>query len=300
MDGCFIGKVALFFRTWNKSSKSVWISLICSSYSAIYWICRKPWRKPPNPPQYATLKTQVRRLIKEGCVWMILSLLTMKKAARISLLSNRWRYLWTYIAALNFDASHIIYGLELGDKKPEVERHLYLSWVNQVLKSHYAPTINEFNVQFDLDVTCKFDIDNWVNFVVEKRVKRLEFDSLENWGKTSYNFPDADCITNHLHSLFLGFTSFNSLTNLFLKYVDCLEITYCFNVESIEISAMNLVSFMYFGPKISLPFKTIKEPIERYIRGDYYNYLICNFWEISRHLSQLESLTLDVTIIETQ
>ncbi|XP_059657252.1 putative FBD-associated F-box protein At5g56390 [Cornus florida] len=268
----------------------------------------------------------------------------MKEAARTSLLSKRWSYMWTHIATLNFDATHILNELKVEDKELEVERHLYLSWVNIVLKSHNGPTIDEFRVQFDLDETCKFDIDNWVNFAVEKRVRRLELDLLDIWlisrEEEDYNFPDGNRITNHLHSLSLGFTGFNSLTNLFLKYVnvtgqvlehfltncpfleqlcveksDCLinlkvpdlslklqrlEITYCFNVESIEISAMNLVSFMYFGPKISLPFKNVQDPVELYFGGDYCNYLICNFWEISSYLSQLESLTLYMTIVELE
>ncbi|XP_059657263.1 F-box/LRR-repeat protein At3g59200-like isoform X1 [Cornus florida] len=267
----------------------------------------------------------------------ILSLLTMKEAGRSSLLSKRWRYVWTYITDLNFDASHIIYGLELEDKELEEGRPFYLSWVNQVLNSFNGPCIDQFRVQFDLDKTCRFDIDNWVNFAIEKRVKRLDLDLFQP-GRTTegYNFPDTDRITNHLHSLSLGFTRCNSLTNLLLKDVnvtgqvledfltncpfleqlsvansECLvnlkvhslklkrlEITYCDNVESIEISAMNLVSFNYSGPKISQPFKNVNELVELNIGGDYYDYLIYNFFEISSYLSHLESLTLTMTSVE--
>ncbi|XP_059657262.1 uncharacterized protein LOC132303839 isoform X2 [Cornus florida] len=77
-----------------------------------------------------------------------------------------------------------------------------------------------------------------------------------------------------------------------------LEITYCGNVESIEISAMNLVSFNYSGPKISQPFKNVNELVELNIGGDYYDYLIYNFFEISSYLSHLESLTLTMTSVE--
>ncbi|XP_059657266.1 F-box protein At5g03100-like isoform X2 [Cornus florida] len=269
----------------------------------------------------------------------ILSLLTMKEAGRSSLLSKRWRYVWTYITDLNFDASHIIYGLELEDKELEEGRPFYLSWVNQVLNSFNGPCIDQFRVQFDLDKTCRFDIDNWVNFAIEKRVKRLDLDLFQP-GRTTegYNFPDTDRITNHLHSLSLGFTRCNSLTNLLLKDVnvtgqvledfltncpfleqlsvansECLvnlkvhslklkrlEITYCDNVESIEISAMNLVSFNYSGPKISQPFKNVNELVELNIGGDYYDYLIYNFFEISSYLSHLESLTLTMTSVELE
>ncbi|XP_059658939.1 F-box/LRR-repeat protein At3g03360-like [Cornus florida] len=143
----------------------------------------------------------------------ILSLLTMKKVARTSVSSKRWRYLWTYIIGLNFDALHIFHGIKRGDKELEVEKPLYLSWVNQVLKSYNGPSLNEFRVQFDLDETCKFDIDNWVNFAMEKRVRRLELDFSASCFHTreeeDYNYS----ITNHLHSLSLWC---NSLTNLVL------------------------------------------------------------------------------------
>ncbi|XP_059634330.1 F-box/FBD/LRR-repeat protein At1g13570-like isoform X2 [Cornus florida] len=265
----------------------------------------------------------------------ILSLLTMKEAGRTSLLSKRWRYTWTYIAGLNFDSLPIRYGIKLREKKVEVERPLYLSWVNQVLKSHNAPTIDEFRVQFDLDETCRLDIDNWVNFAMEKRVRRLELDFKETLlyrrEEEDYNFPIPDGITNHLH----GFASCNSLTNLLLRRINVtgqvlefflmncpfleqlsvkesdglvnlkvpdlslnlmrLEISHCFNVESIEISAMNLMSFKYFGPKISLPFKNVQPPIDLFIGGEYCDYLIYKFLEISSYLSQLESLELQMT-----
>ncbi|XP_059667028.1 F-box/FBD/LRR-repeat protein At4g26340-like isoform X2 [Cornus florida] len=250
----------------------------------------------------------------------------MKEAGRTSLLSKRWRYMWTYIEGLNFDASHIINALELGEKELEVERRLYLNWVNQVLKSYNGTSLDEFRVLFDLDdESCKFDIDNWVNFAIEKRVKRLELDL-------------SPCSGISVHSLSLGFTSCNSLTNLLLTNVNVtgqvleyfltncpfleqlsvsgsnslvnlkvpdlalklkrLGIIYCFDVESIEISAMNLVSFEYFGPKISQPFKNVKEPVELCIGGEYCDYLIYNFFEISNYLSQLESLTLHATFYE--
>ncbi|XP_059657324.1 F-box/FBD/LRR-repeat protein At1g13570-like [Cornus florida] len=268
----------------------------------------------------------------------ILSLLTMKEAGRTSLLSKRWRYTWTYITGLNFDSLPIKFGIKLREKKVEVERPLYLSWVNHVLKSHNAPIIDEFRVQFDLDETYRLDIDNWVNFAMKKRVKRLELDlseSIRNRDRGNYNFPDLDGITNHPYSLSLGFTKCNFLTNLLLTdtningqvleyfLTNCplleqlcvknsdslvnlkvpdlslklkrLEILLCFNVESIEIFATNLMSFRYYGPKISLPFKNVQPPIDLFIGGEYCNYLIYKFLEISSYLSQLESLALEMT-----
>ncbi|XP_059658948.1 F-box/FBD/LRR-repeat protein At1g13570-like [Cornus florida] len=166
----------------------------------------------------------------------------MKEAGRISLLSKRWKYMWTHYTCLNFDASHIINGILLGEKEVEVEKPLYLSWVNQVLKSHNGPTIDEFRVQFDLDGTCRSDIDNWVNFAMDKRVKRLELDFTDNRNytrKEEYYYKYH--ITNHLHSSSLGFTGCNPLTNLILTHVyvtrQVLEnfLTYCPFLEQLSV-----------------------------------------------------------------
>ncbi|XP_059657227.1 F-box/LRR-repeat protein At3g26922-like [Cornus florida] len=278
--------------------------------------------------------------LPDGVLVSILKLLTMKEAARTSFLSKRWRYMWTHITRLNFDpSSHIIQGICERQKEVEVERPLYLSWVNQVLTSHNAPTIDEFRVRFDFGESSTLDINNWVNFAMEKRVKILELDLAEctdySREEEDYNFPDPDGIINHLHSLPFGFTSCNFLTNLLLTHVNVtgqvleyfltnfpnleqlyvkesdalvnlkvpdlalklkrLEITFCFNVESIEISATNLVSFKYFGPKISLPFKNVQSPVDLYIGGEYCIYLIYKFLDISSYLSKLESLALEMT-----
>ncbi|XP_059657389.1 F-box/LRR-repeat protein At3g03360-like [Cornus florida] len=194
----------------------------------------------------------------------ILSLLTMKEAARSSLISKRWRYMWTYVTRMNFDASSIIDGILLGDKEVEAERPLYLSWVNQVLKSHNAPTIDEFRVQFDLDETCRFDIDNWINFAMEKRVRSLKLDlkELTEYDREvgeNYKFSH----TNHLHSLSIGFTNCNSLTNLVLSHVDVsgrvLEyiLTTCPSLEQLSVQeSESLVNLKV--PDLSLKLKHLE------------------------------------------
>ncbi|XP_059658984.1 F-box/FBD/LRR-repeat protein At4g00160-like [Cornus florida] len=191
----------------------------------------------------------------------ILSLLTMKEAGRSSLLSKRWRYIWTYIAALNFDASHIIDAILLADdreKEVEAQRPLYLSWINQVVKSHKAPTIDEFRVHFDFDVTCRFDIDNWLDFFLGFTncisLTKLMLSNVDVTGQV-LKYLLINC--PFLEQLFVE--EFESLVNLKVPdlavKLKLLEINLCFNVDSIEIHAMNLVLFKYFGDLINIPFK---------------------------------------------
>uniref|UniRef100_A0A5B7A4A0 F-box domain-containing protein n=1 Tax=Davidia involucrata TaxID=16924 RepID=A0A5B7A4A0_DAVIN len=141
----------------------------------------------------------------------ILSLLTMKEAAWTSILSRRWKNMWTFItSSLEFDWSAVVLKLELLD----VARKNFVRWVNRVLESHQALIINEFRVGFDLDgINSKCDIDRWINFALGKGVKRLELNLASFWGNSPegrYAFPS--------HSL--NVSSFNSLTSLSLTYVD--------------------------------------------------------------------------------
>lgn len=73
----------------------------------------------------------------------------------------------------------------------------------------------------------------------------------------------------------------------------------CFEVKEIEIYVPNLVSFKYFGPKISVPFKNTYKLVELLIGGDYAVHLSKNCLELSSYLSQLQVLKLDIhTMIE--
>ncbi|XP_012849845.1 PREDICTED: F-box/LRR-repeat protein At1g55660-like isoform X1 [Erythranthe guttata] len=117
----------------------------------------------------------------------ILSLLSLKEAARTSVLSPRWINLWKHTHSLNFDARN---ALEDIVKKHWIRRKLmkregpkYVKWVNTVLQSHKSPTLKEFVIRFTLDATAKNSINLWLQFAFATRqVERLELDLLCYFG----------------------------------------------------------------------------------------------------------------------
>ncbi|KAJ7002138.1 hypothetical protein NC653_012262 [Populus alba x Populus x berolinensis] len=136
------------------------------------------------------------------------------------------------------------------------------------------------------------NIDRQINFAIEKKIKKLEMNLLNCRGISQCNkyfFPHKDFPTcNSLTTLRLKnvnvtgevniehFLSNYSLVNLKvagpllrLKY---LEIRYC-SVKKVEISAVNLISFKYFRPKIRMPLKHAPRLVELAIGGYYYRYL---------------------------
>ncbi|XP_038711620.1 F-box/LRR-repeat protein At3g58900-like [Tripterygium wilfordii] len=107
----------------------------------------------------------------------ILSRLTMKEAARTSVVAHRWLKVWTFCPSLNFDDSQTFLSLYGESRSPsEEQKQGYVNRVNSVLEAYQGSTIDDFQVHFDLDAKYKCDIDRWVNFVFQKGVKRLVID----------------------------------------------------------------------------------------------------------------------------
>ncbi|KAH7845698.1 hypothetical protein Vadar_005022 [Vaccinium darrowii] len=166
--------------------------------------------------------------LPEDILVAILSLLTLQEAGRTSVLSRKWRYLWTFITrSLNFyDWKSVAIGARINSST-------YASSVNQVLKLHQGPFIGELIIRFYLDPHYYHDVDSWIKFAFEKGVKRFELD-LEN-GYTarlpSYKFPSVEKFRSSSNTVTgmqsyghvtraVGSVGFSSLTTLRLSYVN--------------------------------------------------------------------------------
>ncbi|KAL4626243.1 hypothetical protein ACB092_05G082100 [Castanea dentata] len=106
----------------------------------------------------------------------ILSQLTLREAVATSILGRRWRYLWTSITILDFDATKATDTIESGP--------MYVKWVDHVLGQYEVSTINEFRISFDLDQNSTHAINSWIEFAMTREVQRLEMDLL---GRRPYN-----------------------------------------------------------------------------------------------------------------
>ncbi|CAI9104663.1 OLC1v1003389C3 [Oldenlandia corymbosa var. corymbosa] len=104
----------------------------------------------------------------------ILSLLTPQEAGRTSVLSKRWKGLWTFVVELDFDCKVSSFGCRIF----EDQRRRYVEWVNQVVQSHKGLEINKFRICFELDRNLQNDIDGWLRYAFARKVKSLELDFL--------------------------------------------------------------------------------------------------------------------------
>ncbi|KAK3231246.1 hypothetical protein Dsin_003127 [Dipteronia sinensis] len=128
---------------------------------------------------------------------MIFSRLTLLEAARTSIVSHRWRYLWTFTADLDFHAPKTLWNInaKIGEEsyilEIEGKRSRYINWVDKVLELHRGKYINEFRLYFDLADDQKSNITNWIHTALAKGVQKLElkFDRFVGLLWKEYSYP---------------------------------------------------------------------------------------------------------------
>lgn len=263
----------------------------------------------------------------------ILSLLTIREAGRSSVLSHRWRDLWKFITRLNFTASKSMFALLKACRMMD-GGHQYVNWVNQILNLYQGgASLNEFIVSFPLEATFSRDIDEWVKFVMSKRVRKLVFDLGYFYTKSlGYAFPREWylCFMSPLHlsglkcltNLSLWFVTVNdefieyllsnctNLESLVVKYsrsiknlkvvgsslnLKHLALSCCDYMESLVLCAPKLVSFDYYGGEIMLYIGKLPHLVDLRIDGDCGQQVTYNLIHFSPQLAQLHTIELNMS-----
>ncbi|CAO1940912.1 unnamed protein product [Urochloa humidicola] len=211
----------------------------------------------------------------EDVLGTILSKLPPKEIVRTSVLSNRWKHIWTVCPKLRFDGITMF-----GENVTGAEQYTqkFIDNVNGVLKQYRGKVVEEFEVKFEFDAALSEHLDDWVKFALSSRAKNLALDLLpDEFGlrPDRYRFPlelfDGERISRMQH-LQLSFVSFESPSHFYgfpnLKKLDLhvlrvthdaglevarplphliyLHIAHC-EISKIEFKAKNLQTFVYRG-----------------------------------------------------
>ncbi|KAF3436049.1 hypothetical protein FNV43_RR23141 [Rhamnella rubrinervis] len=142
-----------------------------------------------------------------------------EEAARMSVVSRRWYELWKKAIVvsprLEFYYSKIDSVFGLRSRTSDNKMLEYVNRVNQVLKLHKPPTLDEFTVAYPLHSKYSQDINKWVEFAAKKQVKKLALNFCIRYQSTDKE-PSYDC--DFLTSS--GGIKFHKLRDLHLKGVD--------------------------------------------------------------------------------
>ncbi|KAJ1413278.1 Leucine-rich repeat domain superfamily [Sesbania bispinosa] len=266
--------------------------------------------------------------LPDGIPIAILSKLSINEAARTSILSRKWRYLWTFFSgALEFDGSPVMKDMKKDIEKAsgrhlqmameimyDAERHMYISWINGLLCSLKSSTLK--GLKFWFHVGSGWDIDNWVHFAIQKKVQKLElyfgptfeyvlplhwfklesFNSLcvlrlKSITVTKEMLEYLLCCCPLLETLSLvnsGVPTIMKVSGPSLK-LKCLELVRCWELVNLEIFAENLVSFKYYGSHLDTEFKSVPSLVEAAFGGSFMGFIRESF------LPQIKVLKLDIT-----
>ncbi|PPS09564.1 hypothetical protein GOBAR_AA11074 [Gossypium barbadense] len=214
------------------------------------------------------------------------------------------------------------------DMKRECSK--FVEWVNNVMISHQGSTIDELRVRFYLDKDSQRYIDKWIEIAMRKQVKKLELDFpslLHRPSNAYYPFPQecfpgiefltSLCLVNvgvsdeamefvlsnypmletlHLRNSPLLIHPKVSGSSLRLKH---LNISHSESIQTIEISAPNLVSFEYHKLR-KVPFHIWYAP--KLSELDYSNWLDFNIAylvsQLYNYLPQLVTLRLSLFLMD--
>ncbi|CAA0807391.1 F-box protein [Striga hermonthica] len=130
---------------------------------------------------------------------MILSFLPLKEAGRTSVLSSRWRNLWSCTSHLNFQDCNSMENIIRASEfhSVSVEREKYVKWVDSVLQSHRGSTVKELRICFSLVKSARKSITKWLELAFERHIEKLELNLSDgdyfHVPDQTYVFPQELC-----------------------------------------------------------------------------------------------------------
>ncbi|XVF34049.1 hypothetical protein REPUB_Repub18cG0023500 [Reevesia pubescens] len=207
--------------------------------------------------------------LPECLLYIIISFLPFKEAARTSILSKRWLKVWHGTRNVEFVESFFV-NPEESDASKAMKRRVFIDFVQQWVGSYSEPSIDKFALIFSKPGEFVSDMKNFIEFAIAKNVKGLSLDfSDPTWMEDNpENHKPLFDLPSHVYEhgvvleslkLFLfkidmpAFKNFNLLRDLSLGWIelneeslktllqncpllDSLSLTKCWNIKQFFLS----------------------------------------------------------------
>lgn len=145
----------------------------------------------------------------------ILSFLPTKQVVQSTILSARWKHMWTTFPILRFDGSYFDSKLWRSDFKKVLEIQAKVDFVEKTLQSHRRQrlSINKFTLTDRwLERNSVSFLDRWIGFVVESDVQQLNLEfGLSYYYARDYHLPHSVLVAKSLTVLTLRCLSIKRL-----------------------------------------------------------------------------------------
>ncbi|KAL6608179.1 hypothetical protein ACP70R_041242 [Stipagrostis hirtigluma subsp. patula] len=257
------------------------------------YTCHKPIKKNgTSTDQFLNLPQDVQ------CI--IFSKLPLKEIVRTSVLSRKWRCLWTVCPKLSFDST-TMFGKNIAGKQTEKYTRQFIRNVNAVLQRCHGRVVEDLEIKSEFDKLLVGHLDNWVRFAASSYTKFLAVDltprGLEALDDPQYMFPlqlfDSRSIhrLQHVQLRFVcvklpqQFSGFPKLRKLDLHKVKVTAkdlqdmLSNCFALEQLSIVHCNLDGEL----KVHCPLPCLQ----------YLNVMFCGLTKLEFHAVKLTTFVYE-------
>ncbi|KAI5654734.1 hypothetical protein M9H77_31921 [Catharanthus roseus] len=131
-------------------------------------------KKLKKHPSEADLLIDRISHLPDSILCFILSFLPTIQSIRTTILSRRWRYLWTKVPALRFDIDDASYSYRSSCycHKPD-DFVSFERFVNRVFILHDAPSLDKLCISFNSSC-CEFYFHSWVSSAISRNLRHFE------------------------------------------------------------------------------------------------------------------------------
>ncbi|KAK9716408.1 hypothetical protein RND81_06G230800 [Saponaria officinalis] len=227
------------------------------------------------------------------------------------------------------------YEIRNNDDELAKKRSKFIAWVDHVLKQHVDSSIDEFRVVFDLDNSWQCHVDKWVSFALTKQVKTLDlnfqpvYDRLDtllnrcgltishctplagfNHSLTTLRLRDVNITSEAVESILLSCPFLENLNIIYselLTSIKCraslvslkhFDVSRCFKLKKIDISAPKMVCFRYRGKHVELNIRNAVSLSSVFIGAGPGEDIMYAFDHLAMYLPQLEALSLEIPVAD--